>query len=357
MGWLGAALVYSGAAVVGARLYQSQRTSAAEATHPPVGRFLEADGATFHYVDIGEGPPIVLLHGIGQTLDDWFVSGVVDALLPMHRIIAIDRPGYGYSKAKGDWTPERQAGAIARLLHRLGADGAVVVGHGFGVLPAIALALRHPRFARALVLVGGIYLPGSPVGRYGRVVPSVPVLGPLARGILTPAIARAAMPALVRALFEPQPVPRTFEERFSIDFATRPAQLKAMAFDLGETDAATRRLAPRYAALGLPVTVVAGSGDAIVDPDRQSRVFAGLVPNGRILVVPAGGHMVHHTSPARIAAAILDTAAGRSHSPRAMPARWAARRRRHPAAAAGPADDRADDPVPSSRSGRRSATH
>lgn len=316
LGWLPAALVYSGAALVGASIYQNQRSREAEADHPPIGRFLDADGATLHYVDIGEGPPIVLLHGVVTTLDDWFVSGVIDALLPHHRIIAIDRPGHGYSSRPGGirWSPERQARSIARLLHRLGAHEATVVAHSFGALPALALALQHPTFARSLVLIAGTTMPGSTLGRVASLVPSVPLLGPLARGSISPAVARAAMPAFIRALFEPQPVSREFRNRFSVDFATRPGQLRAITDDLAEMDRATRRFAPHYAGLAVPVTVITGSGDAIVDPDRQSRAFARAVPDARLMVVPAGGHAVHHTSPGRVAEAILDTAAGHAHA-------------------------------------------
>jgi pimeloyl-ACP methyl ester carboxylesterase len=312
LGWVGAALVYSGAALVGASIYQGQRTRAAEANHPPVGRFIETDGTVLHYVDIGEGPPIVLLHGIGSTLDDWFVSGVIDRLLPHHRIIAIDRPGYGYSRRPGGirWTPERQARAIARMLHRLGAHEATVVAHSFGVLPAMALAIQHPTFARSLVLIGGVYLPGSFLGRLSRAVPSVPLLGSLARGAVSPSLARAALPSLVRSMFEPQPVTSTFRERFSIDFATRPGQLRAASEDLGEIEPATRRFLPHYGELTTPVAVVTGSGDAIFDPDLQSRPFAARVPGASLVVIPAGGHLVHHTSPDAVTEVILDTAAG-----------------------------------------------
>lgn len=313
LGWVSAALVYSGAALLGASIYQGKRTSAAEAGHPPIGRFIEADGTTFHYVDIGEGAPIVLLHGIGSTLDDWFVSGVLDRLLPHHRIIAIDRPGYGYSKRpRGvNWTPERQARAMARMLHRLGAHEATVVAHSFGVLPALALALQHPTFARNLVLIGGVYMPGSSLGRLSKAVPSVPLLGPLARGTVSPAIARAAIPSMVRTMFEPQPVTRAFREHFSIDFATRPSQLRAATDDLGAIDRAAKRFLPHYGELDIPVTVVTGSGDAIFDPDTQSRPFAAALPNASLVVIPAGGHLVHHTSPDLVSEVILETAAGR----------------------------------------------
>ncbi len=321
-GWLGAAAVYGGAALLGAYMFQTRARSRAEHEHPPVGRFLDVEGTALHYVDIGSGPPVVLIHGNGTTLDDWFISGLVDHLLPHHRLIIVDRPGYGYSPRPSEvrWSPERQGRAIAHLMHRLGADRATIVGHGDGALPAIAIALTRPGLARALTLLNPVTFPGSAHTSAAASLPQLPVIGPLARVTALPAMARAALPAVMRASFEPQPVPRDFAQRFPAGLVTRPSQLAASAEDGAALDAATERFSRHYHRLDIPVTVVFGSGDGIVDPDRQARRFAATVDHARLIVVPAAGHMVHHTAPARVAAAILDTAAPRQPIAPARPA-------------------------------------
>jgi hypothetical protein len=90
------------AALAGAALYNRSRTRHAERDNPPVGRFLELDGAQLHYLDegpantgttgVGAGPPVVLLHGNAVTLDDWIVSGVFDLVAGSRRVVAFDRP-------------------------------------------------------------------------------------------------------------------------------------------------------------------------------------------------------------------------------------------------------------------------
>lgn len=313
-GWFEAAAIYGGAALVGTMLFQSSAKARAQSEHPPIGRFIDADGTTLHYVDIGEGRPIVFLHGVATTLEDWFISTVPDLLLPDHRLIVVDRPGYGYSArpSNATWTAERQARSVARMLHRLGAHDAVIVGHSFGVLPAVALALQHPEFARALVLIAGAYYPGASVGALAAALPSVPLLGPLARATVGPSMARSAIPKLSSAMFEPQPVTERFRRMYPAGLATRPSQIEASADDTAALDATTARMAPHYGQIDCPVTVVTGSGDGIVDPDRQSRRFAEAVGHARLIVVRAGGHMVHHSEPSRVAAAIVDTASGRA---------------------------------------------
>lgn len=369
--WLAPALIYGGAALLGTAIYQRKATAAAEEAHPPIGRFIKVDGTTLHYVDIGSGPPVVLLHGVGTTLHDWFISGLVDELFRHHRVIAVDRPGHGYSPRPAgiDWTPERQARAIATMLHRLGAHDAVVVGHSWGVLPALSLALQHATFVRALVLLAGVYYPGaSTAASTVSFVPSVPVIGPLARLTVAPALARAALPALIDVMFEPQPTTRRFRAEYPYGLVTRSGQLRASADDAASTDEATRRLAAHYGEIDCPTAVVTGSGDAIFDPDAQSRRFAAACGHARLVVVPAAGHMVHHSATARVAAAIYDVFTGElaAEDPGPPPDSAADDLAGDPAGAAGTARAKAATPAPvdaaprdgtaGKAGGRRSAT-
>ncbi len=86
-----------------------------ERAHPPAGRFVVVQGVKLHYIERGSDSPIVLLHGNGVNAQDWDVSGVLDGLASDHRVIAFDRPGFGYSERPRnvDWTPVQQA----ELLH------------------------------------------------------------------------------------------------------------------------------------------------------------------------------------------------------------------------------------------------
>ncbi len=130
-------------------------------SNPPIGKFLELDGLRLHVIESGSGPPILLVHGNGAMLCDWESSGVIEALAGGHRVIAVDRPGFGHTPRPRNriWTPAAQADAFAEAMRRLGVEKAVVVGHRWGVLPALALALDHPELVAGLVLVSGIFYP------------------------------------------------------------------------------------------------------------------------------------------------------------------------------------------------------
>ena len=122
---------------------------AAEADHPPIGRFIDVEGARLHFVDEGTGPALVLLHGAGGNLRD-FEPSLVPALRDRFRLVRVDRPGSGYSRVTdGDWPdPNRQAALVLELLAELGVDEAIWVGHSWGGAVVMAALLSTPERVR-----------------------------------------------------------------------------------------------------------------------------------------------------------------------------------------------------------------
>ena len=131
----------------------------AERLHPPMGRFLTVDGVGLHFLDRGAGPVVVLLHGNGTMAWDFVLSGLVALLETDHRVIAFDRPGFGYSERPRSrfWTPQDQAVLLGQALRILDARPAIIVGHSWGTLVAISMALRDPEGTTGLVLLSGYY--------------------------------------------------------------------------------------------------------------------------------------------------------------------------------------------------------
>src|SRR4029078_10985425 len=111
-GKTGTALLAGAAVLAATALWNRAQARLAERDHPPTGRFLEIDGIRMHYLERGSGPPVVLLHGNVVTAEDYFLRGVFSQLVDLvHRVVAIDRPGFGYSdRPQGMlWTPAVQA--------------------------------------------------------------------------------------------------------------------------------------------------------------------------------------------------------------------------------------------------------
>src|SRR3954470_19102375 len=153
------ALAVGAAVLGGAALVNVALARRAERRNPPEGKFVTVDGVRLHYIERGAGPVIVLLHGNGTMARDFVLSGVFDLLCSDHRVIAFDRPGFGFSDRPRDriWTPDAQAGLLLRALSELDVPRAVIVGHSWGTLVAMAMALRDGAHTAGLVLLSGYY--------------------------------------------------------------------------------------------------------------------------------------------------------------------------------------------------------
>jgi pimeloyl-ACP methyl ester carboxylesterase len=148
-------------AAVASALLNRWLAQKAERRNPPLGRFITVDGVRLHYVERGTGTPLVLLHGNGTMIEDFQSSGLIDLAAKKYRVIAIDRPGFGYSERprRTVWTPEAQADLIAAALKEIGVPRAIVLGHSWGTLVAVSLALKYPQEVQALILASGYYYP------------------------------------------------------------------------------------------------------------------------------------------------------------------------------------------------------
>lgn len=292
-------------------VYAAARVS--ERHNPPQGQFVSVDGARLHYIEQGEGDPVVFLHGNVSMVEDVVTSGLFERIAAHHRIVAIDRPGFGHSDRPRDpvpWTAERQAEVIAAAMDQLGISRAVVVGHSWGTLVAGALAQRHPERVRSLVLLGGFYYPEFRVDTMLAVPPATPVVGDILRYTLSPLTGLLIMPLMLRAMFGPAPVPERFRRTFPTSMLLRPWQIRASAEDGVLMNPGAWSLLPGYVGLTMPVYLVAGRNDRIVDTARQSERLAAEISGVRIDIVDGAGHMVHHAAPDRVAR-LIEESAGR----------------------------------------------
>ena len=302
--WGGAGVAAAG--LVGSAVFNHRRAMDAEIANPPLGTFLDVDGVRLHYLERGEGPPIVLIHGNGTMVEDWLVSRVFDSLAKTNRVIAFDRPGFGHSSRprRTLWTPRAQAALLAEALRQLAVEKPLVVGHSFGTQVTAALALDHPEAVSSIVLIGGYFFPSMRADAVLASPPALPVIGDVMRYTVSPLIAAASLKRINAKLFAPAPVSASWTADFPIEMTLRPWQLRAAAAEAGLMVPGARALSRRYAELRLPVTIVAGEGDRIVDTDDQSRRLHELLPQSRLITVEGAGHMVHHSAPERVIEAI-----------------------------------------------------
>jgi pimeloyl-ACP methyl ester carboxylesterase len=114
---------------------------------------IKANGLTFHVQQAGEGPEVVLIHGVTGDLSIWFLSQAMTELAKSHRVTAFDLRGHGYSDAPpSGYTSADHAGDLLALMDGLGLGHAKLVGHSFGAVIALHAATLAPERVDALVL-------------------------------------------------------------------------------------------------------------------------------------------------------------------------------------------------------------
>jgi pimeloyl-ACP methyl ester carboxylesterase len=298
------------AALGAAALYTAEMTREAERKHPPIGRFLHVDGVRLHYIERGTGEPLVLIHGNGTLIQDFTVNGLVDRLSERYRVIVIERPGYGYSeRPRGLWTPRAHATLFEHALAQLGVEQAIVLGHSWGTMVAVSLALQAPTLVRSLVLLSGYYFPTARLDTVLSSPNATPVIGDALRHTISPPLARLMLPGGIGAMFAPAPVPEHFNRLFPKELMLRPIQLRASAEDAAMMTPSVMELQEHYRELKLPVVILTGGDDQIADVERQSKRLHEEIPQSELTVLPGLGHMVHHLAPDQVIKAINRAAA------------------------------------------------
>ncbi|QDM18633.1 alpha/beta hydrolase [Tardiphaga sp. vice352] len=273
-----------------------------ERKYPAQGRFVDVAGGRLHAVEIGpqdaKGPPIVLIHGATSSLETMRLP-LGNRLAKDHRVILIDRPGFGWSTRDelSNSSPAMQARMIDEALGKIGVDRAIVVVHSLAGALGALLALDHPHRIEGLVMLAGVTYPWpGGVGTYNEVV-TTKVIGPLLASTITLPLGYFMTDIGGRAVFAPQIMPANYIENTATPLVLRPRNFLANAWDLVRLKPAVAEQAPRYRDIRVPTVIIAGSADTIVSTDIHSRRFAAAVPGAKLIVLPNVGHMVQDAAP------------------------------------------------------------
>jgi len=291
-------------------IVNGQVAKKAERDNPPRGQFLEIDGVRLHYVERGNGRPLVLLHGNGSMIQDFESSGLIDLTANRFRVIVFDRPGFGHSSRPRNviWTPEAQADLFRKALDRLSVQRAIVLGHSWGAAVALALATRHPSFVEALVLASGYYFPTVRADSAASSMSAMPGMGDAISHTISPIVSRLLWPSMLRKMFGPRPVPDKFVG-FPKELALRPSQMRASAAEATLMILAAFESSKSYDQLKMPTIIIAGDEDRLIDINKQSVRLHGEIAHSKLHRVAGAGHMIQQSATARLMAAIDEAAA------------------------------------------------
>ncbi|HEX4018924.1 MAG TPA: alpha/beta fold hydrolase [Frankiaceae bacterium] len=273
----------------------------------------------------GDGPPLLLLHGIGSNRTTW--HPVLPALARKFTVVAPDLLGHGDSaKPRADYSIGGFANGMRDLLGVLGIERATVVGHSFGGGVAMQFAYQFPERTERVVLEasGGLGREVTPLLRaltlpgarqLLTVLDSLPGAVPMR---LVEELARR-LPAgpLASDIGEVAKVVEGFQGR-----AARKAFLHVLSHVIDWRGQIITMRDRSYLAQGMPIMVIWGDGDTVL-PFAHATAAAESMPHSRLVTVAGVGHFVHVERPAEFSRAIVDfvrTTAPSSYDP----AQWRA---------------------------------
>ena len=244
----------------------------------------------------GEGPAVLLLHGIPGSGAVW--DEVRRRLSPTHRVIVPDLIGFGESARTEDihdlWA-DAQAAAVSALLDDLQERAVVVVGHDFGGPVAAHLMARDHRRITGLVLAATNAFGDTPIA-----FPLSGILWPLVGGVWARALFSAPSLRMMVRQGVGTPSPKLDLSRYVGDGA----QAKAIRLIFS---AALRELKTRYEPVTalfrntrVPTRVVWGDRDPFF-PIAQARRTAALIGDARVVTLPGAGHFLPEERPAELA--------------------------------------------------------
>jgi pimeloyl-ACP methyl ester carboxylesterase len=305
--------VAAGLAVViaGLVLFAAYTTRRAEALVPPLGTFVEVMGARIHYVEKGAGPvTLLMIHGLGGQARN-FTYALAERLAGHFRLVIVERPGAGYStRAPGSSAaPRAQAEVVAAVIRTLGLDRPLLVGHSLGGTVALATAVTHPELVSGLALI-------CPFTQEQEQPP--PVFAPLEirSALLRRIIAwTVAVPVAILkrrevlgVIFGPDAVPRDYPIRGGGLLSARPRAFVSASTDLVAVRDDMPGLVERYGTLRIPVRVIFGTGDRILDYRVHGLGLRAQITDVEVELI-AGGHMIPLTAPEPVAAFVRAAAA------------------------------------------------
>lgn len=267
---------------------------------PAEGRFITIMGNRIHYVEQGSGPQTLLLvHGLSGVSQN-FSYRMLGELARDYRVVAIDRPGSGYSErpAHASASVVVQADVIAGVIDALQLGKPLLVGHSLGGAVCLATALRHPQKIRGLALIAPLtHMPASglpPV--FAALAIRQSWLRALFAWTLMVPMAIRRREQVLDVVFGPEPAPADFPIRGGGAIGLRPSHFVAASRDLVALEDVLPQMQQRYTDLQLPIRILYGRDDRILDPHEQGQAVVERLPGVELELID-GGHMLPLTQP------------------------------------------------------------
>jgi pimeloyl-ACP methyl ester carboxylesterase len=251
-------------------------------------------------MEIGSGPPLLLIHGLFDSLETW--EKVVPLLSDRFRIFAIDLPAFGGSPLPEEWTGSVSGmiDAVVAFLNERKLAKVSIVGSSMGGSLALAIAGRHPERVEKLVLLNPYGLPAIPVA----VAIAQKMVGKLLPYTLTKEMLRRLAKAIFRrSLHRQELLTEALIERVIRPFSSLPQRKNLFRFLQGISPEETRQVDAMLPNIDRPVLILWGENDRWL-PEAHADHLHRCLPQSRVVKLNACGHLPQMEKPKEVAEAI-----------------------------------------------------
>ena len=255
---------------------------------PATASFALVDGARIRYMDIGEGSPVVLVHGFGASLESW--APVIPELAKHHRVLALDLKGFGWSdRPEGDYSLPAQARIVLDLMTQRGIERAAIVGQSWGGGVTLSVDDAAPERITRVVLYDTLAFEEQ-IGAFMSWA-RVRGMGKLMFSLMWDS--RLVVENADLAFYDKSLVTAAALERLEANME-RPGSTAA-AYSVLHNLRVTE-LQQRYRTMTQPFLLLWGREDEVT-PLRFGERLARELPNARMIVYPRCGHLPQLEAP------------------------------------------------------------
>ena len=287
-------------------------------------QYATVGGVRTHYVECGQGPTVVLMHGLSASLWNWWHN--IPALAQHFHVVAFDLKGCGNSsKQRGAYTPEACVSQLIGLLDHLGVERAALVGHSMGTRVALTTTLYHPERVRALVLTSPSTYPQ--ITRRALNFLILPGVGELYTQLLFSGKVDHLVQRALRSCMHPAATITPDEVYWNKAAGAQHKRRLAQTYLRYGRHMRFHKpwpLIERCREIAAPALIISGDTDRLVPTDSCARLAQEL-PHARLEIWPMTGHLPHAEHPERYNATLGAFLRDQLRPPRRVPWTWLSR--------------------------------
>lgn len=261
---------------------------------PAPGKFITIGQNKLHYIQREGGEmPVVFLHGASSNAREW-KNSLFDYLPETFLLVALDRPGFGYSQRKPGLTLLKQVQLIHKTIQALELQRPILVVHSLSGVIGARLVTDYPRYYQGLVIIAGATYPiGTGSSCYTKLA-ALPGLGHLFRYAIVPALAPIISPKIIQESFYPEAVIEDYSDKSCLELLFSPNRFLANAEDLNQVRPFLDDSYPLYPKIKAPVSLIYGDQDQVIAKFTHAGGFKYQVPHAKYIMLPNVGHLPHY---------------------------------------------------------------